>query len=120
MYLKRAANFLLKPLIGLLLSLAAQPALSARMLSSQQEQGGAMDIFYESAFSDYKPYKDQEIASWPALNAKISNAENARQPMDGMRSNNMNGRDHGSMNMPMDDMQKGNMSVEPDNQKHHH
>lgn len=54
----------------------------------------AFTLDYTSAFTFYKPYKDQGIASWSVLNEQVKGGGHAGHDMSGMK--------HGEMSMGLD------------------
>jgi hypothetical protein len=44
-----------------------------------------MRLHYESAFSNYKPYIEEDISSWRELNEKVRGGGHAGHSMDGMK-----------------------------------
>lgn len=79
-------------------------ALAHDVDTNQNEAGLVLD--YTSAFTSYKPFKEQGLASWSVLNQQVKGGGHAGHDMSGVT--------HGGMSMtpdkqerPMDDSQSG-------------
>ena len=51
---------------------ACMPVLAVAQTAKTDAQGPAPQLRYQSAFADYKPYKDIPLANWRAVNDTVA------------------------------------------------
>ena len=51
---------------------ACMPVLGIAQTAKVDAQGSAPQLSYQSAFADYKPYRDIPLANWRAVNAALA------------------------------------------------
>ena len=77
-----------------------------------------MTLDYESAFSDYKPYIEEKISSWRALNEKVRGGGHSGHSLGSQ--NSMGNMESESGGMPLDNSKPAAGPDQPFESEHQH
>ena len=70
---------------------ACVPLLATAQAAKTEPPKAAPQLTYQSAFADYKPYKDAALANWREVNATVAGAPDGTSGHAGHSMNGMNG-----------------------------